>query len=69
MFLAFFITKIHITAMRLIIFLAIHLIIMAKSTISYVNFNARSMSTLHFIFFEVFAVFLFFAVFGICSGM
>ena len=31
-----FIAKIHITAMRLIIFLTIHLIIMAKSTISYI---------------------------------
>ena len=31
------ITKIYITAMRLIIFLTIHLIIMAKSTISYIK--------------------------------
>ena len=32
-----FITKIYITVMRLIIFLTIHLIIMAKSTISYIK--------------------------------
>ena len=37
MCLAFLLQKIYITAMRLIIFLTIHLIIMTKSTISYIK--------------------------------